>query len=297
MIAIIIHHICNQIQKFYPEVYSEYHLAMTGSWGYLGTGIFFFMSGFGIFMSLKNNTPISLEYSYNHIKGLIKPFLAVFLVDSIILVSIEGFSSDIIRDLFMLKLASKDTWFIKIILLCYVVTFITFALKLKDKNSLICIIFTTLFYIIVAVALLGLPEKWYITILNFPLGMALGLYYDHVSTFLKSKSNTIAVCAILGLGYVLFGKVVYFPIINSLCFSLLVIVASQFVNINIKAINYVGKNSIYFYLGHYIICFRLFTYMDSILIISVLSFLVPTIFSVFLGKSSPLKGYLLFGTR
>jgi fucose 4-O-acetylase-like acetyltransferase len=58
------------------------------------------------------------------------------------------------------------------------------------------------------------------------------------------------------------------------------------VRINSKTLTYIGKHSIYYYLGHYIIIYTLFNYVCHYpLILTILAFATPTAISLIVSKA------------
>lgn len=55
-------------------LYSIWH------WGYLATGVFFFLSGFGLYHSIQRNSPLQFSWFFKQLKKLIVPFLFLWLV-------------------------------------------------------------------------------------------------------------------------------------------------------------------------------------------------------------------------
>jgi hypothetical protein len=292
MIAIILHHISNQyLLHFGQELgkVTSFLLGLTGTWGYLGTGVFFLLSGFGLHMSLNKNG-YSHRYLYSHLWNLLKPFLVIYLLDTIVYSFTEGrlYYMDAFNQLVTISIAHKDTWFLKVIILLYIVTISSFAIHRKSKCRILLLICICAIYILVTKDILRLSNKWYISVLNFPLGFIIGGYYAQIQNLLGKKANFIALfAATFVISFVFAVRCPgNFIIIRSLIFSIFTILAITLVRINSKTLTYIGKHSIYYYLGHYIIIYTLFNYVCHYpLILTILAFATPTAISLIVSKA------------
>lgn len=247
MLAIMLHHICNQFigTDLYLFVFD-----FTGQWGYLGTGVFFLLSGFGLSLSLESHQPITLRYWIKHLWGIVKPFLVIFLFDYIAYSLVHGFDvHDMLTQLVCLNIGHKDTWFLKVIFGAYVVSMLAYTI-LKNRNAkIILICASSIVYFACAIYALSLSNKWYITCLNFPLGALIAYYYPLLKTTIQRTTLTIVLVASLmayGVGFYLLHSLVF----ASLAFSIFAICLFCFIRMNFATIDFIGKYSIYFYLGH-----------------------------------------------
>lgn len=110
MLMIIVHHVI----KLMPDC------PMTiWRWGDLGTAVFFFISGWGLYCSMEKREKVDWGYLWNNLKKLIVPFVIVWAVTEVtyqILHPEYGWSG------------YGKIWFIQVITGAYVVSILTFML-------------------------------------------------------------------------------------------------------------------------------------------------------------------------
>lgn len=233
MLMIVIHHV-------FLLWGAKNHI--TTSWGFLGTGMFFLLSGYGLYVSLENK---KLEFSWivQKSKKMLFPFTFAFFVYIILLpfYNYEGLSCSLIVDFFTLRIPNTTTWFLKAILLLYFITYIAFS-KLQKKWRvyfvLLCVVSFFLF------ARIFLSAEWYWTILNFPMGMFMGLYRKKIET----KKFAFKMAGLLSLVFFIISLERQCNVAASMFFSILATVGLSFFPVKNYILNYIGINSINFYL-------------------------------------------------
>lgn len=75
MLMIIVHHVIKLMPNCPMTIWR---------WGDLGTAVFFFISGWGLYCSMEKRVKIDWSYFGLNIKKLIVPFLVVWLVTEVI---------------------------------------------------------------------------------------------------------------------------------------------------------------------------------------------------------------------
>lgn len=80
MLLIVIHHIYQYTRSQYGVSYPLPFSVFLQSLGYLATGVFFLLSGFGLTFSMKKSEPISLSYSVKQLLKIYKPFLFIWII-------------------------------------------------------------------------------------------------------------------------------------------------------------------------------------------------------------------------
>lgn len=242
MISIILHHIHTTIDLSFGN---SFLTNVLNSQGYLSTGIFFLLSGYGLTISINNHKPLKLHYLFSKLWTIFSTFLFAYLV-SYVVFTFCGFEIpliDIIKDICTLTIHFHfhTTWFLKVIFFVYL-TYITLRYFFSDVKA--WIYFTALLCIFWLIAKLYLPAMYNTSILNFALGMILVPYKDYV----YSKHNLILFFSIVF--FIIFEILDLQPII-SLSYSIIVIILfSYFSFLRSKFLEYIGKDSLIFYLGH-----------------------------------------------
>lgn len=189
MLMIIIHHII--------LIYGDhYFLKYTVSWGYLGTGMFFLLSGFGLFMSLKKKESLGFVWLLDKMKKMMLPFFFAFtayIICSLILErEVSWFS--ILTNLSQLSIPNTTSWFLKAIIGLYIITYLTFRIQCTLKTKVVAISLTTIAFFIFAIFYMS-PE-WYWSIINFPLGMIIALNINKFSHHFRGQDGILLIYCI-----------------------------------------------------------------------------------------------------
>lgn len=172
MIMIIIHHLYQFLNAKYGMVFPSYLSRLLQDFGYLATGTFFMISGYGLAKSMDAHEPITFSYIYNHIRKLLCPFIFIYLIDVVVHTTLSGLDINLLLyNLFTLTLSDGGTlWFMKLIFLIYV---FMLSLHLMIHNITIRLVFTILAfvtYVILAGGYIKLYSQWWNSVLCFPLG-------------------------------------------------------------------------------------------------------------------------------
>ena len=255
MLMIIVHHGLKHA-PYAPD-------AIRGLWGDMGTAVFFFISGFGLCCSMSKRDYVDFTYLWQNTKKLIIPYLIVWFFTEIvfnILYPSYGIRNTL-RDVITLSYPSFESvnlWFIKVIVISYIVSILTFIII---RNRLLRVSFVTVIcmvYIYIAWKVLRLPQYWFGSFICFPAGMWLSAYKEELKGVLSHK----IIIAILSLVlYVVFLKYDFLPTLAcfkySIMFCLLFVSLGSIVNIQSKPLYFIGKNSLLFYLIHIALLFLL----------------------------------------
>ena len=247
MIMIIVHHTYLSAIDM-PGCHTDSWLAGVGTgwlWGYGGTGVFLFLSGFGMFFSLRRNRLSGRAYIRSKFIRLFIPYLWLWAVSLIIYILYD--SSQLIPRLLTSFLSldippANEAWFYKVIIGLYVLSIIIFKAFSNPRTCVLAVSSVCVAYYCLANYVLGMNPWWFITVLNFPSGMLTALFYD--------KLRHIQPVYVILPGTLLFALLQYFhpnPTISSLLFSAVMINAVRYVNISNRMLGYIGTNSLLFY--------------------------------------------------
>lgn len=237
MLMIIIHHI---VLVWGGPSYM--HFTMT--WGVLGTGMFFLLSGFGLFLSLSKKNDLSFHWLLEKTVKLIGPFIFafVFYVLCALALNRSEVNVDMLTCLCQIRIPNTTSWFLKAILALYIVTFLIFKTKLSNRNRVCAILALTIFFFCIACKFLS--AEWYWSILNFPAGMVIALNFNKLK---NAKIPYLALIVLLSPLFFFFLKYGLY-VVASLAFSCLLVAIMVFVNVRNRLFKYIGKQSINFYL-------------------------------------------------
>lgn len=79
MLLIIFHHVYCHTTLCHDYI-PHFFCRVLGFGGFLGTGIFFLLSGYGIYFSLKKNDIVSFAWLYKNLLKLLKPFIFALII-------------------------------------------------------------------------------------------------------------------------------------------------------------------------------------------------------------------------
>lgn len=247
MIMIIVHHTYLSAIDM-PGCHTDSWLADVGTgwlWGYGGTGVFLFLSGFGMFFSLRRNRLSGRAYIRNKFIRLFIPYLWLWAVSLIIYML---YDSSLLTPRLLTSFLSLDippaneAWFYKVIIGLYVLSIVIFKAFSNPRTCVLAVASVCVAYYCLANYVLGMDPWWFITVLNFPSGMLTALFYDRL--------RHIQPVYVILPGTLLFALLQYFhpnPTISSLLFSAVMINAVRYVNISNRMLGYIGTNSLLFY--------------------------------------------------
>lgn len=247
MIMIIVHHTYLSAIEM-PGCHTDSWLAGVGIgwlWGYGGTGVFLFLSGFGMFFSLRRNRLSGRAYIRSKFIRLFIPYLWLWAVSLIIYILYDSsqLTPRLLTSFLSLDIPpANEAWFYKVIIGLYVLSIIIFKAFSNPRTCVLAVASVCVAYYCLANYVLEMDPWWFITVLNFPSGMLTALFYD--------KLRHIQPVYVILPGTLLFALLQYFhpnPTISSLLFSAVMINAVRYVNISNRILGYIGTNSLLFY--------------------------------------------------
>ena len=151
IISIMFFHYCeNALSHYNSGIHWDITYLYNMFIGSIGVEIFLFLSGMGLFFSLKNNNDISRFYSRRLTKVLVPYIIYAPIAWFIIDITLQNLNiSSLVYDLSMLSFwfdGTKTIWFIPFILMMYVAFPLVYNMIEKNKSSLnIIIIILTIF--------------------------------------------------------------------------------------------------------------------------------------------------------
>lgn len=247
MIMIIVHHTYLSAIDM-PGCHTDSWLAGVGTgwlWGYGGTGVFLFLSGFGMFFSLRRNRLSGRAYIRSKFIRLFIPYLWLWAVSLIIYILYDSsqLTPRLLTSFLSLDIPpANEAWFYKVIIGLYALSIVIFKVFSNPRTCVLAVASVCVAYYCLANYVLEMNPWWFITVLNFPSGMLTALFYD--------KLRHIQPVYVILPGTLLFALLQYFhpnPTISSLLFSTVMINAVRYVNISNRILGYIGTNSLLFY--------------------------------------------------
>lgn len=247
MIMIIVHHTYLSAIDM-PGCHTDSWLADVGTgwlWGYGGTGVFLFLSRFGMFFSLRRNRLSGRAYIRSKFIRLFIPYLWLWAVSLIIYMLYDSsqLTPRLLTSFLSLDIPpANEAWFYKVIIGLYALSIVIFKVFRNPRACVLAVSSVCVAYYCLANYVLGMNPWWFITVLNFPSGMLTALFYD--------KLRHIQPVYVILPGTLLFALLQCFhpnPTISSLLFSTVMINTVRYVNISNRILGYIGTNSLLFY--------------------------------------------------
>lgn len=242
MIAIVFAHTANE----FNDILASLHITSVWLCGRYATGVFLFLSGYGITLSLRRNN-IDARYVARHFRNLLLPYI-LFWVFYMVTGVLSGYlptEENILADILMMKMPNTDTWFFRTILGLYLLYFAIWKLTARHSGlyiSIIIIIYVTI------LAIRGTDSYWWNTILCFPTGILFAS-----KPILRRRIPFFILMLLVCLVFVFqkYMPIVFISEIGTPIFCCLVCAyLSTIVSPlpNVPVVSFIGKNSLYMYL-------------------------------------------------
>lgn len=213
--------------------------------GQLMVAIFFFYSGYGIFESIKNKKNYMKSFMKNRfLKTLLHFDIAIILY--IILSIILNTKYSLFRYIFSFigwTSIGNSNWFVFVILLLYLITYLCYVLfKNKSREMIISISIVSILSIIV---LYFVKESWwYNIIMCYPVGMIYSYFKD------KIEINILKKYSVLSLVLLIISFIVLYKFKRNIAIYELLSVTFCLLIINLSYVFKIGNKILYF-LGIY----------------------------------------------
>ncbi len=169
----------------------------------MGVSIFFIISGYGLACSIKKNSPISISYFLNHLVKFLKPFLFIWILDTLFF---HQSLFDSIVNLFSLSISNNRIWFLKEIFVLYLFTLLPNLFSFSRNRFIIPLILTTSFTLLLSLS--RLEHFWWNATLCFPLGVICSLYKEKLDLIFNKHKYLF--CLLFGFAFFLFFGLSYF---------------------------------------------------------------------------------------
>ncbi len=227
---------------FFP---SWLHFLHMERWGGMGVGIFFFLSGFGLFTSLSQRKEIDRSYVYKKVKRLFQPFFIYWFVELITLAVFNRseLTSHILTEIATFSIHPDiENWFFKVIVVVYIITLTLFKMQLRNTTRALIVTALSLAFLIV-MRELGFGQWWYNTILCFPAGAIAAVNYEW---FKKAPSLVMSLVTgglLLAIWFVHMNTIVFHLVFVLFCIYTIRMLPIQ----HSRLLFFMGYNSFIFY--------------------------------------------------
>ena len=175
MLMIMIHH----AYKVFVSDYGYPSNMIVNYWGDLGTGVFFFISGYGLFHSLTKSGNRLLEYLGGAIKKLLVPYVFIFAISVSVMAVVNPSDMDLslIMKFFTLTIPYTTTQFFKVICELYLVSIFAFYSKIGESAKIGIVTLCVLLYFYFGKYIFHMAPYLFCTTINFPIGMLFAKVY------------------------------------------------------------------------------------------------------------------------
>ena len=209
-------------------------------WGGWGTGVFLFLSGYGLFFSL-NRQPADWSYLRRKLAKLLEPYFFMWSVYIILfaLFDRQQFTWHLLQEFLTLSMPGLAAWFFKVIIGLYILDWLVFRLNISNTARLILVTLTCAAWYIVA-RQCGMGPWWFNTILCFPCGMAVALWYPYLNRNFWIFPLTILLLTCVWSA-VSWGSLPY------LWFTAIAITVIRYLDITSPVMHFIGNQSLFFY--------------------------------------------------
>ncbi len=278
MIAIVWSHTANE----FPDILEAYHMTTFLNIAMLSTGVFLFLSGYGLTLSI-NRSVIDNKYIVRHLKGLLLPYLVFWFLYILTGMALGNFpaSNNMLTEFLSFKMPYVDSWFLRTILVLYIIYLL--LAKLSKQHAGIAMTTICIFYISV-LAYNEVPSYWWNTIMCFPCG----ILYAKVPRLQKKPTwQCLGILALTFAGvYLFFQTTIFGAILSPILFCIIFAQLSHWTSIppKVPILTYIGINSIYMYLMEEIPIDYIKS-EEAGFVIFVFGSIVITIAATYLGKS------------
>lgn len=220
--------------------------------GGIGVAIFFFLSGYGCYISVGKSTN-KFNWVSKHVAKMLIYFGISFIFVMLISCLMLGNTFDVkewILSFVMLRLPGTTTWYFKIQLLFYV--FLAISEKLKERQVYLITLFVLLYAIIADFS--GLSDYWWKTSLCFAAGCAVAKYREVIIPVIEKVSVKI-ILIVIGCGAIKYTRIDYHYILMPQLIAYVLIAGSlviawDWLMGNNKVLEKIGKTSLTMYLVH-----------------------------------------------
>lgn len=227
--------------------------AMAGL-GQLIVVAFLFYSGYGIMLSVMSKKDYIKHLPSRRFLPLLIKFdvaVALFLICDLITDNIYSHKT-VLLSLIAWESVGNSNWYIFATFVTYLICFVSFGIFGKNyKAGAVAVTLLTVVYIVVT-AYIGKPERWYDTVIVFPLGVWFALLKPTFDKITSSKKGYIALSAsfltAFAVTWYLAKTVGFFLHLRSLFFALLLVTVTRRFSPRNKILSFFGRHVFSFFI-------------------------------------------------
>lgn len=258
ILFIVFHHISQRIS--YTNILIKPFIYFV----YLFVGLFFFLSGYGNYISLSRKKESPTRWLIKRILNLVIFFIIGLILNLLINHELYQTPEIFFIDLITFTYNPYTLWFFKVLLVLYIISYILDIIKISDKTKII-LLFVIVFFYILLCNIFKVGDYWWNSIIAYPLGIFIA--WKPISKVAVKKvimyMLLFSITCVLGLKYILFKPI-------SLFFFLIIVTNYFYIfsfddkkNVLHTFIKNMGKISLGIYLYHTIFLTLLASKIDN----------------------------------
>lgn len=177
------------------------------SWGAIGVCLFFFLSGYGCYLSLNKGDKNIKRWLLQHVGKMLIHFVFAFVIVIVLMLIVfknEMGISTILINFVTLRLPGSTVWYFKIQILFYLI--LALSMTFNKKRSSMIVALVLLGYAVVAKYGLNLQDFWWKTALCFPAGCMVAHYHDILHKYTDRLWFRVLALFLACLSYILLLK-------------------------------------------------------------------------------------------
>lgn len=227
------------------------------SLGGVGVNIFFFLSGYGNYLSLteKSSNRDRLSWFVRRIVNILIIYLTCYFI-SLSMLMLEGFIPTVketVSNILFLQMPLTNAWYVRVQLSMYLWLYMAFMLSQKQNLRIILLVLCCIAEALI-LYILGFSEHWWMSVLCFPVGTATAVYRKIIEKQLdRYRSQMIVLCVILfPISYYMGASNDLFlvKIVGNAILASVIIAFSEIVSLGSGLYRIIGTSSLQLYLIH-----------------------------------------------
>lgn len=238
IVFVVLHHICQRVS--FSHFIAKPFLAGV----YLFVGLFFFLSGYGNFISLEK---VSKKRSWltKRLFSLVFFFICGLGVNVLINKDLYISVHEVLNDFYSFTYKPYTLWFFKTLIIMYLLTFIVSTFNFSNILPFYILFFVSV-YIVISM-ILNVPDYWWNSIIAYPLGM---IYAKYKKVIQKKSINFFCILLFLVL-FILGFRIKYLQPLVVIFFCYMVVMYLYYFKFHsLRCYKYIGGVSLGIYLYH-----------------------------------------------
>ena len=253
-VFIIESHFCAWVQEMGENANRVVEMII-GQLGGIGVLLFFFISGYGIYISYAEIEP-SWRYLQKRLESVYIPYVFMKLI-ILFLFYMNGTKDSLFERI--LKIIMLEDWFIRVIVLQYLTFFFLWKIVKLKKNKLLygSLIVNCILSVIFVVE--QRPSRWFNALWLFIVGFVIAEYRKPVIEWFNEKY--VVKCLFLFIGFLCSGILFaffksevfwinIFKVISGCFLVVLMCGILKIISLKSVVLEYIGKRSLYYYIVH-----------------------------------------------